>query len=90
MLQPQSLDVIFEEEKNNKYNNVAFQICLLAKGKREGEGGTVQAINYLLKPTQNKASAHVTLVKKKAVPLHTMEALGGRGGIAPTHSRPRH
>jgi hypothetical protein len=26
----------------------------------------------------------------KAVPLHAMEALGGRGGIAPTHSRPRH
>jgi isoprenylcysteine carboxyl methyltransferase (ICMT) family protein YpbQ len=25
-----------------------------------------------------------------AVPLHAMEALGGRGGIAPTHSRPRH
>jgi hypothetical protein len=24
--------------------------------------------------------------KKKAVPLHAMEALGGRGGIAPTHS----
>jgi hypothetical protein len=22
----------------------------------------------------------------KAVPLHAMEALGGRGGIAPTHS----
>jgi hypothetical protein len=29
-------------------------------------------------------------VKSKAVPLHTMEALGGRGGIAPTHPRPRH
>jgi hypothetical protein len=28
--------------------------------------------------------------KVKAVPLHAMEALGGRGGIAPTHSRPRH
>jgi hypothetical protein len=28
--------------------------------------------------------------KGKAVPLHAMEALGGRGGIAPTHSRPRH
>jgi hypothetical protein len=27
---------------------------------------------------------------KKAVPLHVMEALGARGGIAPTHSRPRH
>jgi hypothetical protein len=29
------------------------------------------------------------VIKGKAVPLHTMEALGGRGGIAPTHSRPR-
>jgi hypothetical protein len=29
-------------------------------------------------------------VKGKAIPLHAMEALGGRGGIAPTHSRPRH
>jgi hypothetical protein len=28
--------------------------------------------------------------KRKAVPLHAMEALGGRGDIAPTHSRPRH
>jgi hypothetical protein len=27
--------------------------------------------------------------KGKAVPLHALEALGGRGGIAPTHSRPR-
>jgi len=29
-------------------------------------------------------------IKAKAVPLHAMKALGGRGGIAPTHSRPRH
>jgi hypothetical protein len=28
--------------------------------------------------------------KGKAVPLHVMEALGGRGSIASTHSRPRH
>jgi hypothetical protein len=28
--------------------------------------------------------------KGKAVPLHAMEALGGRGDIVPTHSRPRH
>jgi hypothetical protein len=28
--------------------------------------------------------------QSKAVPLHTMMALGGRGGIAPTHSWPRH
>jgi hypothetical protein len=26
-------------------------------------------------------------IKSKAVPLHAMETLGGRGGIAPTHSR---
>jgi hypothetical protein len=29
-------------------------------------------------------------VKGKAVPLNAIEALGARGGIAPTHSRPRH
>jgi hypothetical protein len=29
------------------------------------------------------------ILKGKAVPLHVMEALGGRGGRAPTHSRPR-
>jgi hypothetical protein len=28
--------------------------------------------------------------KSKAVSLHAMEALGERGGIALTHSRPRH
>jgi hypothetical protein len=28
--------------------------------------------------------------KGKAVSLHAMEALGERGGIAPTHSQPRH
>jgi hypothetical protein len=28
--------------------------------------------------------------KGKAVPLHAMEALGGRGGLSPIHSRPRH
>jgi hypothetical protein len=32
----------------------------------------------------------VISIKGKAVPLHAMEALGGRGGIAPTHSQPRH
>jgi hypothetical protein len=28
--------------------------------------------------------------KNKAVPLHAMEAHGERGGIAPTHTKPRH
>jgi hypothetical protein len=29
-------------------------------------------------------------IKANAVPLHAMKALGGRGCVAPTHSRPRH
>jgi hypothetical protein len=37
-----------------------------------------------------KVSDKSKVKKGKAVPLHAMEALGGRGGIAPTHSRPRH
>jgi hypothetical protein len=31
-----------------------------------------------------------SMVKSKAVPLHAVETLGWRGGIAPNHSRPRH
>jgi hypothetical protein len=36
------------------------------------------------------AKSTISKSKSKAVPLHAMEALGGRGGIAPTYSRPRH
>jgi hypothetical protein len=42
------------------------------------------AVNKLRISVGNNALTH------KAVPLHAMKALGGRGGIAPTHSRPRH
>jgi hypothetical protein len=54
-------------------------------------------------PTENSAAIFILtginylkmkiireVCKSKAVPLHAMEALGGRGDIAPTHSRPRH
>jgi hypothetical protein len=34
----------------------------------------------------NKTKRMFTINKGKAVPLHAMEALGGRGGIAPTRS----
>jgi hypothetical protein len=30
------------------------------------------------------------IAKSKAVPLHATKAFGGRGGIAATHSLPRH
>jgi hypothetical protein len=39
--------------------------------------------------TLNESYWHDMKIKDKAVALHAMKALGGRGGIAPTHSRPR-
>jgi hypothetical protein len=30
------------------------------------------------------------ILKGKVIPLHAIKAPGGRGGIAPTHSQPRH
>jgi hypothetical protein len=39
---------------------------------------------------QNISPCPLTGQVKKTVPLHAMEALGGRGDIAPTHSRPRY
>jgi hypothetical protein len=38
--------------------------------------------------SQKESTSNVTTVKKKskAVPLHAIEAHGGKGGTAPTHS----
>jgi hypothetical protein len=41
-------------------------------------------------PTAMTHRFHYYLSTSKAVPLHAMEALRGRRGIAPTHSWPRH
>jgi hypothetical protein len=47
--------------------------------------------NYCLADRDAKPFKYLRFgCKVKAVPLHAMEALGGRGYIAPTHSRPRH
>jgi hypothetical protein len=45
---------------------------------------------FFREPLNSDEVYNVKSKKSKAVPLHAMEALGGRGGIAPTHSRPRH
>jgi hypothetical protein len=55
-------------------------------GPRAGMDG-VANIN-IFTPVGNRNQAWPNFFK--AVPLHAMEVLGGRGGIAPTHSRPRH
>jgi hypothetical protein len=49
-----------------------------------GTIGSIAILNQLLQYIRNMP------IKGKAVPLHAMEGLGRRGGIAPTHSRPRH
>jgi hypothetical protein len=33
-----------------------------------------------------RSSQYSLIIKSKAVPLHAMEAHGGRGGVAPTHT----
>jgi hypothetical protein len=42
--------------------------------------------NHNIEHKNEKKSWRRSIVKSKAVPLHAMEAHGGRGGIAPTHS----
>jgi hypothetical protein len=54
----------------------------LTKGNEEEV--EIQADNYVSK------QGILFPIKGKAVPLHAMEVLGGRGGIVSTHSRPRH
>jgi hypothetical protein len=49
-----------------------------------GQCDCVSVLRTIYKVLRNNTSK-----KSKAVPLHAMEALGGRESIAPTHSRPR-
>jgi hypothetical protein len=64
------------------------------KGKADGHqlhASTKKAwLNMREEEKYFSASSVLYSKKGKAVPLYTMEALGGRGGIAPTPSRPRH
>jgi hypothetical protein len=53
-------------------------------------GSQPRNLVYSPPDSQTEQICASVLIKKKAVPLHAMVALGGRGGIAPTHSRPRH
>jgi hypothetical protein len=50
--------------------------------------GRVYRLQYTLNQERNGELRMCTKVmfKAKAVPLHAMEELWGRGGIAPTHS----
>jgi hypothetical protein len=56
--------------------------CLLDRGKELLSASKPVSMLVLIRI--------LVLLKAKAVPLHAMKALGGRGGIASTHSRPRH
>jgi hypothetical protein len=57
----------------------------------DNEAADIEPMKTLMAKGLSKAFEHFEVKGKgKAVPLHAMEALGGRGDIAPTHSRPRH
>jgi hypothetical protein len=43
-------------------------------------------VQIVVKSKIHGTFGNVSLKKNKAVPLHAMEAHGGRGGIAPTHT----
>jgi hypothetical protein len=52
-----------------------------------------ESLPYLLDCAKIKGLTFLLLcyqTKAKAVPVHTLKVLGGRGGIALTHSRPWH
>jgi hypothetical protein len=55
-------------------------------------GDSAKALREVLGRSASSATALLIFIlsKAKAVPLHAMKALGGRGSIAPTDSRPRH
>jgi hypothetical protein len=72
--------------KKPKFHNRVYNSQLLVRIL--SEMNPVNALNYDDDDDNNNSSS--TTSSKKAVPLHAMEAFGGRGGIAPTHSRPRH
>jgi hypothetical protein len=89
-----------------RYSYVSFRIARRAEASKSmGRKGfslelatddisvLIYENNYPLRTNITWCSAGKLAVfpsKVKQSPLHAMEALGGRGGIAPTHSRPRH
>jgi hypothetical protein len=46
----------------------------------------IKNYHLLVLTTTKCTQGLVYTIKSKAFPLHAMEALGGRGGIAPAHS----
>jgi hypothetical protein len=55
-----------------------------------GTGPVVAVMQYWYFDEVNVHELIILVIKAKAVPLHAMKALGGRGGIGPTHTGPRH
>jgi hypothetical protein len=49
----------------------------------------INSLYFFLVLSLLSSSTALRRSKGKVVPLHALEAFGGRGGIAPTHSRPR-
>jgi hypothetical protein len=67
--------------------SIFYQVGVVSPTPNPPPGGPGLCI---YNPQRQGVQLYPQALKGKAVPLHAMEELGGRGDIAPTHSRPRH
>jgi hypothetical protein len=81
---------VYTKNRNRKPLQVAEFEGTTPRGPKPASGHDPQARPSLGHCHNSIEHSELGKGKGKAVPLQAMEALGGRGGIAPTHSRPRH
>jgi hypothetical protein len=73
-----------------KVKSTASHSSLMMEAIRTSETSVDNHFTRQYNPEDNSEHNLQLLRNGKAVPLHVTEALVGIGGIAPTHSRPRH
>jgi hypothetical protein len=79
----------YNSKKSRKWG---YKICILCDVNGHVYNNAIMAVQTVAKQPKRPPSAFTSpenlkyFVKGKGVPLHAMEAHGGRGGIAPTHT----
>jgi hypothetical protein len=72
----------YEQAYNKAYDNISMPVSVLAHKTWFCCYTSMQVVEH--------EKQNVRFLNCKAVPQHTYGGAGGRGGTAPTHSRPRH
>jgi hypothetical protein len=71
--------------------NTSTRRCVLAGGRgTQGSPPARVPATFYTEQESESVRTSFAMCKGKAVPQQTYGGAGGRGGIAPTHSRPRH